>query len=368
MKFSKNLFVLYLSLLVTPVLGADYKLETIADDLEMPWSLTFLPDGNFLVSYLDGEIRKITAAGEESAPLNNTPKTYRKSQGGYFDVVLDPNFDSNQTIYLAFAHGTPEANGVRIAKAVLKNEELENVTPIFTVKDRKDTPMHYGGKLLFANDGTLLLTTGDGFDYREAAQDPFNQMGKILRMNKDGSVPANNPFANGANGDPFVYSSGHRNPQGLALDGKTGTVYMHEHGPQGGDEVNQIVAGANYGWPVTSYGVNYTGAKVTPFETLDGIAAPLKYWTPSIAPSGMTFYTGTSFPAWQGSLLVGALVDKDVKRLTVVDGKIADEETLFAEIGQRIRDVRTAPDGMIYLLAENTGDKAGKLIRVTPKQ
>ena len=353
---------------ISTVLALDhpgYHFETISDQLENPWSVAFLPEGGFLVSQLHGELRRISADGTLGPAIANVPPTYYKSQGGFFDVVLDPRFEQNQTLYLAFAHGTPTDNATRVVRARLEGDKLENVRPIFTVKNTKDTPVHYGGKLLFLNDGTLLLTTGDGFDYREAAQDPFNQLGKIVRFNTDGTVPDDNPFADGAEADPYVYTMGHRSPQGLAIDRSTRLVYMHEHGPKGGDEVNLVSAGSNYGWPVTSNGINYSGAKISPFEALPGITGPIKFWTPSIAPSGLTFYDGDEFPEWKGDLFVGALVDQDVKRLEMRAGKVISEQSVFSELGQRVRDVRTGPDGALYLLTEQPGEAAGKLVRVT---
>jgi glucose/arabinose dehydrogenase len=220
--------------------------------------------------------------------------------------------------------------------------------------------------LLQLEDNSLLLTTGDGFEYREAAQDPRSQLGKIVRFNPDGSIPDDNPFADGKNADPYVYTLGHRSPQGLAIDTETGTIYMHEHGPQGGDEVNIVVPGANYGWPVTSYGINYSGARISPFETRDGITPPIKYWIPSIAPSGLAVYRGDQFPAWQGNLLVGALVDKEIRMLSVEDAQVVNETVLFAEVEQRVRDVRVGPDGLPYFITETKEHNGGKLYKVLP--
>jgi glucose/arabinose dehydrogenase len=262
------------------------------------------------VSLRSGTLLHVSADGKEKITIQNTPSTYVESQGGYFDVVLDPGFAENQKVYLAFASGTANQNATRIISATLNNTRLEALNTILTVSPSKDTPAHYGGKLQFLNDGTLLLTTGDGFQYREAAQDKQSQLGKILRLNSDGSVPDDNPYADGKEGNPYVYSYGHRSPQGLSYDANNNRVYMHEHGPKGGDEVNIINAAVNYGWPATSYGVNYSGARVSPFEQLPGIQDPLHYWVPSIAPSGMTFYSGDQFPQWQGDLFIGALVNK----------------------------------------------------------
>ena len=341
----------------------NYRLESVAEGLNYPWSIAFLPNGDYLVSLRGGELRRVSANGEIGQPLANTPDSYVASQGGYFDVAIDPNFRSNQIIYLAFAHGTAKANATRVIKATLRSDSIENISVIYTLEPTKNTPVHYGGRLQFINDGTLLLTTGDGYNFREAAQDKFNQLGKVIRINSDGSVPADNPFADGKRGDPKVYSYGHRNPQGITYDSITDSIYLHEHGPKGGDEVNVILAARNYGWPATSYGVNYSGALITPHTQAAGVTDPIHYWVPSIAPSGLAYYTGSAFPEWQGSLFVGALVNQDLRRLVLENGEVTKEEILFGEIKQRVRDVRVNAKGHLYIL---TDSNQGKIIRVVP--
>ena len=343
--------------------AAGYKIETLAEGLDFPWSIAFLPNGNFLVALRVGEVRRISATGEVGEPLTGLPDTYVASQGGYFDVMLDPDYASNQTIYLSFAHGTAAENGTRIIKGTLHDTAVENIQTLFTVSPLKDTPVHYGGKMIFLQDGTLMMTTGDGFQYREAAQDRFNLLGKIIRINKDGSVPSDNPYADGSQGDPKVWSYGHRSPQGLVLDDATGIVYMHEHGAQGGDELNAILPALNYGWPAVTKGVNYSGAYVSPLTSAPGIEEPLTYWVPSIAPSGLAIYDGAAFPQWQGDLFVGALVDQEVRHLKMESGKIVSEAPVFSEINARIRDVRVGPDGFLYIL---TDSDSGKVLRVVP--
>lgn len=362
----RNLLVIAMLILGHTAYATDYQLQTVARGLDRPWSLAFLPNGDYLVSFLGGEIRQIGKNGQLGPALKNTPPTYFKSQGGYFDVLLDQDFVDNQRLFLAFAYGTPQANATRVISATLANNSLLDVTPIFTVKNPKDTPVHYGGKLLQLSDGTLLVTTGDGFDYREAAQDPRSQLGKIIRINTDGSIPKDNPFANGKKADPLIFTLGHRNPQGLALDPRTGVIFMHEHGPKGGDELNIVTGGNNYGWPIASYGVNYSGAKITPFETLTGVTDAIKFWRPSIAPSGMAVYSGDAFPDWQGDLFIGALVDKEVRRLQLKNNKVVAEHRLFSELGQRVRDVRVSPDGFLYLLTETKDGVGGRLLKVMP--
>ena len=340
---------------------ASYSLETVAENLNFPWSIAFTPEGDYLVAMRSGVVRRISAGGEVSPALEGLPASYVLSQGGYFDITLDPGFTDNQRIYLSFAYGTPELNGTRIVTGRLNGNRVENVTPIFTVSPLKDTAVHYGGKMLFLPDGTLVMTTGDGFEYREAAQDTFNLMGKIIRINSDGSIPADNPYASNGLGNAAVWSYGHRNPQGLVLDKMSGHLYSHEHGAKGGDELNLIKPDTNYGWPAVTKGVNYSGAYVSPLRSAPGIEEPLTYWDPSIGASGLAIYDGDAFPNWRGKLFIGALVDEEVRMLTLSDGRVVDEQAMFSEIGARIRDVRTGPDGMLYLL---TDSEQGKVIRV----
>ena len=362
MRFTSLLLTLTLAIGSLSV-QASYTLETVADDLNYPWSIAFLPEGDYLVAMRSGEVRRISAQGVISPALEGLPDSYVLSQGGYFDITLDPNFANNQRIYLSFAYGTPEQNGTRIVSGRLNGDRVENVTPIFTVAPLKDTAVHYGGKMLFLPDGTLAMTTGDGFEYREAAQDTFNLMGKIIRINSDGSIPADNPYASNGLGNAAVWSYGHRNPQGLVLDKMSGHLYSHEHGAKGGDELNLIKPDTNYGWPAVTKGVNYSGAYVSPLRSAPGIEEPLTYWDPSIGASGLAIYDGDAFPNWRGKLFIGALVDEEVRMLTLSDGRVVDEQAMFSEIGARIRDVRAGPDGMLYLL---TDSEQGKVIRVVP--
>ena len=275
-----RVLLLIIAIFFATATNADYKIETVADNLNFPWSIAFLPDGSYLVSLRVGEVRRVSHEGEVSEPLTGLPASFVESQGGYFDVLLDPQFETNQLVYLSFAYGSSESNGTRIVRGELAATSIENVQTIFTVHPLKDTAVHYGGKMLFLDDGTLLMTTGDGFEYREAAQDTFSQLGKIIRINGDGSVPADNPFSDGGKGDPKVWSYGHRNAQGLALDQSTGTVYMHEHGPQGGDELNSILPAKNYGWPAVTQGINYSGAYVSPLKAASGVEEALTFWVP----------------------------------------------------------------------------------------
>jgi glucose/arabinose dehydrogenase len=339
----------------TSTAAVEYRLETFAGGLSQPWSIAFLPDGSSLVTELGGQLRRVDASGQVGESIGNVPDVYFDGQGGLFDVLLHPDFSQNGLVYLSYAEGNPKNNGTVIARGKLVENRLENVAVIFRNAPRKDTPVHYGGRMAFLADGTLLLTTGEGFDYREAAQDVSSGLGKVLRMNGDGSPAQGNPFAE----SPYVYSYGHRNAQGLVIS-RSGTIWLHEHGPRGGDELNRIEAGANYGWPAITYGLDYNGAIISPYTEWQGMAQPEHYWVPSIAPSGLTIYEGDLFPEWQGDLFVGALVNREVRRLDLVNGEVVAEETLFSELDDRIRDVRSGPDGALYILTTD------KVVRVVP--
>jgi glucose/arabinose dehydrogenase len=351
----KSILLVVALAMAAPVFASDYVIETWTDGLELPWSIVFLPDGSALVTELGGTLRRVDASGTAGAPLENVPPVYFAGQGGLFDVVLHPNFAQNGWVYLSFAEGDKGDNGTAVARARLRGNALEDIEVIFRNFTRKDTPVHYGGRMAFLSDGTLLLTTGDGFDYREAAQDIDSGLGKVLRMNDDGRAATGNPFP----GSPYVYSYGHRNPQGLAID-RSGTIWLHEHGPKGGDELNRIEAGVNYGWPAITYGVDYSGAVISPHSEWEGMAQPEHYWDPSIAPSGLTIYEAELFPGWKGDLFVGALVDQEVRRLDLSAGEVIAEENMFSEISARIRDVRTGPGGALYILTPD------KILRVLP--
>lgn len=336
-----------------------YRLETLAEGLNFPWSVDFLPNGDLLVAELEGTLKRISKDGSSSNSVSGVPTVYRASQGGLFDVLLDKDFATNSTLYLSYAEGDSEENGTTVARATLTGNALTDVEVIFTASPRKYAPLHYGGRLAFTNDDLLLITTGDGFDFREHAQDLNSHLGKTIRINKDGSPAQDNPFPEA----PKVWTYGHRNPQGLAI-ALDGTVYLNEHGPKGGDELNVITKANNYGWPAITYGMDYNGAYVSPLTEYPGMQQPQHVWTPSIGPSGMAFYEGNKFPKWQNSLFVGALVNKEVRRLTVENQQVTAEETVFAELGARIRDIRVGPDGLLYIVTD--GDP-GTVIKVHPE-
>ena len=336
-----------------------YRLETLAEGLNFPWSVDFLPNGDLLVAELEGTLKRISKDGSSSNSVSGVPTVYRASQGGLFDVLLDKDFATNSTLYLSYAEGDSDENGTTVARATLTGNALTDVEVIFTASPRKYAPLHYGGRMAFTSDDLLLITTGDGFDFREHAQDLNSHLGKTIRINKDGSPAQDNPFPEA----PKVWTYGHRNPQGLAI-ALDGTVYLNEHGPKGGDELNVITKANNYGWPAITYGMDHNGAYVSPLTEYPGMQQPQHVWTPSIGPSGMAFYEGNKFPKWQNSLFVGALVDKEVRRLTVENQQVTAEETVFAELDARIRDIRVGPDGLLYIVTD--GDP-GTVIRVHPE-
>ncbi len=340
-----------------------YQIETVAEGLDHPWGLAFLPDGSMLVTERPGRVRVIRDGDLVPEPVRNVPAVLDGGQGGLFDVVLHPAFETNSLAYLTYAHGTPEANGTRLARGRFTGDSLEDLEVLYTATPLKDTRVHYGGRMVFLQDGTLLLTLGDGFDYREEAQNLASDTGSILRLNDDGTIPDDNPFVGRADARDSIWSFGHRNVQGIVLDPLSGRVYAHEHGPRGGDELNLIEPGLNYGWPIITHGVDYSGALISPFKERSGLEQPLKFWVPSIAPAGMTLYSGSLFRNWDGDLFIAALVPGDVRRIDMEAGKVVGEEILFNDLRTRIRDVRTGPDGALYLL---TDEVDGKVLRVTP--
>lgn len=343
-----------------PAVGA-YRLETVAEGLAHPWCIAFLDNGTMLVTERSGNLRLVRDGALVAEPVAGVPAVYARSQGGLFDVAPHPRFAENRLLYLSYAHGTPDANATRLARARFDGERLTDVTPIFTVTP-KDTPHHYGGRLMFLPDGTLLLTTGDR-RRRRAAQRLDNLLGKVVRLNDDGSVPSDNPFVADDDALDAIFTYGHRNPQGLAFDAASGAIYLHEHGARGGDELNVLAAGANYGWPVATHGLDYSGALITPYKAYPGTVQPLIHWTPSIAPAGMALYDGEAFPEWRGDLFVTSLAFKNVERLDLEDGAVKARTPMFQELDERIRDVRQGPNGHLFIL---TDSPQGRLVRVVP--
>lgn len=340
-----------------------YQTKVLADSLNHPWSIAFLPQGGHLITERSGQLRWIQADGT-STVVAGVPAVYAEGQGGLLDVLLSPDFEQSQQIYLSYACGTRQANHTCVSRARWTGKQLEQLQEVFRSQPAKQGAVHFGGRMVTLPDRTLVLTLGDGFNYREQAQLLDNHFGKIVRFNLDGTVPADNPFVKKAGALPTIYSLGHRNVQGLYFDVPTNKLYAHEHGPRGGDELNLIEPGKNYGWPIATYGLDYTGAIISPLTERAGTEQPLQYWVPSIAISGLTVYHGKRFPQWDGSVFVGALAAKQVQRLIFQGNKSTTSEILFRELGERIRDVRTGPDGALYLL---TDSPKGKLIQVTPK-
>lgn len=360
--------------IATSAPAADYKLTTVAEGLDNPWGIAFLPGGVALITERSGNLRVMRNGVLDPNPVQGVPEAFVAGQGGLMDVVAHPGFADNGFIYLSLAHGTFGENATRVVRARFDGTALNDVEPVFTSDTRRDTAAHYGGRMTFLEDGTLLVTLGDGFVYREDAQRLSNHTGTIVRINDDGSVPQDNPFVGRDDARPEIYSYGHRNVQGIVVDAATGRIYEHEHGPLGGDELNLIEKGKNYGWPIISYGLDYTGAKVSPYTEKPGMELPLAYWDPSIAPAGMTIYTGDEFPEWTGDIFVAALVRPGhVERIDMENGKPvrpgkidrSDAENLFTELNARIRDVRMGSDGRMYLLTDSA---EGKVIRVDPAE
>ncbi|AOY87313.1 glucose sorbosone dehydrogenase [Marinobacter salinus] len=342
-----------------------YQVKVLAEGLEHPWSLAFLPDGGALVTERSGRLRLMSPEGRlEPQAIQGVPTVFSSGQAGLFDVMLSPQFAADSLVFLSYACGSATANHLCVARGKLNERELVGVTEIFRAQPAKRGNAHYGGRMAFLPDGSLVITLGDGFDYREQAQVLSNHLGSIVRLRPDGSVPQTNPFLDREEARPEIFSYGHRNVQGLIYDPVEDLLIAHEHGPRGGDEINIIEPGKNYGWPVITFGRDYTGALVSPFTESEGMEQPVLQWTPSIAPSGMTRYRGNLFPEWQGNLLVGALADRSVHRIELDGGQARDIETLFADLDERIRDVVTGPDGALYLLTDNL---AGRILRVSPK-
>lgn len=335
---------------------------TVAAGLENPWGLEFLPDGRMLVTERPGRLRLVDAAGKLSAPLAGVPEVYAEGQGGLLDVAIDPAFAENNLVYFSFAEPGGEGGSTAVARARLAGDRLEELQVIFRQTPKLDSGHHFGSRLVFLRDGTLIVTLGDR-NRRQFIPDKKSQIGKLVRINTDGSVPADNPFVGRPEYAPEIYSLGHRNVQGAALDPATGEIWTVEHGARGGDEVNIPRAGRDYGWPVISYGREYSGFKIGEGTEKPGLEQPVYYWDPSIAPSGMAFYTGDAFPAWRGSVFVGALRGEMLVRLTLDGERVVAEERLLEGLGERIRDVVQGPDGFLYLLTDSDD---GRILRVEP--
>ena len=341
---------------------AGYNLETVVDGLDSPWGLAILPDGDMLITELTGDLRHIRNGKLVAQAVAGVPQSLYGGQGGLMDIVIHPNYDENRYVYLSLSVGTDDANALRVIRGRFTGTALEDISTIFESAPSKNTLVHYGARIAFLPDNTLLINVGDGFDLREQAQNLSNHFGSLVRVTDDGKVPQDNPFIGVAGAQPEIYSYGHRNQQSIAVERGSGKIYQTEHGPRGGDELNLIEAGKNYGWPVATYGIDYSGARISPYTSYEGTKQPLLDWTPSIGPSGMTIYDGAQFPDWQGDIFVSSLIYSKIIHIDMVDGAPQRQSDMFSEIGDRLRDIRTGADGALYILSE--GDN-GKLWRVS---
>lgn len=347
-----------------PVDPHTYSVQTIATGLNRPWSVAFLPDGRTLVTEMGGRLLAVAADGSSSAiALGGLPLTFRQGGvAGLMEVALDPEFDRNGWLYLTMGYGEPGANGTRLVRARLAGDRIEDVRVLFS-STPKPRAGNNGGRLAFLGDGTLVLTLGDGSARREEAQSSANHLGTLIRIDREGRPPADNPFHGQPGAAPEIYSLGHRNAQGIAVDPVTGDLLISEHGARGGDEINRIVPGGNYGWPVVTGGIDYPFARVSPFRSLEGYQEAVLEWTPSIAPAGLAVYDGALFPEWRGDLLVPALKERRVRRVLRDGGRIVGQQLLLADMDERMRDVKVAPDGSVYVLTDGPG---ARLLRLVP--
>src|SRR5688572_27782503 len=340
--------------------------ETVASGLEHPWGLAFLPDGRILVTERPGRLRIVDTSGRLSEPLAGVPQVHAVSQGGLLDVAIDPDFARNQLVYLSFSEpGDGGVSGTSVARGRLGNGRLDNVEVIYRQEPKVRSGGHYGSRLVFSRDGKLFITQGDrqAGSFRQQAQQLASGIGKIVRINPDGSIPSDNPFVGRNDARPEIWSLGHRNAQAAALHPETGQLWTVEHGAAGGDELNHPEKGKNYGWPVITYGRDYSGRRIGEGAVKEGMEQPVYYWDPVIAPSGMIVYAGDKYPGWRGSILIGSMQPGALVRLTLTNGAVATEERYLGELRERIRDVQQGPDGFVYLISDSSD---GRLLRVVP--
>jgi aldose sugar dehydrogenase len=338
------------------------RVTDVARGLEHPWGLEFLPDGRMLVTERPGRLRLIGRDGKISEPLSGVPEVYARGQGGLLDVALSPGFAQDRLVYVSFAEPGEGGAGTAVARGRLGEHGLEGTQVIWRQAPKVTGPNHWGSRLVFRPDGTLFVTLGERYLHLDRAQDLSTTLGKIVRINPDGTVPRDNPFVGREGVRPEIWSYGHRNVQAAALDPR-GQLWTVEHGARGGDELNNPQPGKNYGWPIITYGIDYSGARIGVGTAQPGMEQPVYYWDPVIAPSGATFYSGDAFPDWKGDLLVGSLRPGALVRLRLENGRVALEERYLADLGERIRDVRQGPDGAIYLVTDSS---RGRVIRVEP--
>ena len=343
------------------IVAESYTITPIVKQLNHPWSLVFLPNHDILITEKPGVIRIIRNGQLLKKNVTGVPEVVFEGQGGLMDIVLHPQFKKNRWLYLSFSAKKGRKHVLKVVRYRFKNDRLLQPQQIFVTEPARRSVLHYGGRLLFLPDQTLLITHGDGYRFRNKAQSFDTHFGKIIRVNDDGSIPRDNPFKNLK--DPFskIWSYGHRNPQGLVYDPIAKQVFSHEHGPKGGDELNIIEKGKNYGWPAITYGIDYNGSIISPFTEKIGMEQPIRYWVPSIALSGMTYYNKSMFKHWQGSLFITGLVSRNVQRVKIVKHTIIESEILFSEIKERLRDIKTAPDGSLMILTDGRNARLLKI-------
>ncbi|WP_299391825.1 PQQ-dependent sugar dehydrogenase [Pelagibius sp.] len=341
---------------------ADFKVVPLTEGLDHPWGLAFLPDGGMLITERSGDLRLFKYGRLESGPVAGVPEVAARGQGGLLDVAVHPDFAENGLIYLSYAGPGEGGASTEVARGRLDGMALQDVEVIFRATPKSGGTGHFGSRLVFDRDGKLFISLGDRRQIRES-QNLENHIGTVIRLNDDGSVPEDNPFLSQAGALPEIFSYGHRNVQGMTLHPESGEIWSHEHGPRGGDELNLVKAGANYGWPVITYGIDYSGAIITDKTEAPGMEQPVVYWDPSIAPSGMAFYDGDKFPQWQGDLFIGALAHLHLRRLEMEGGQVVGQESLLTGLNERIRDVRNGPDGYLYVLTDSSN---GQLLRLEP--
>ncbi|MEM7554562.1 MAG: PQQ-dependent sugar dehydrogenase [Cyanobacteria bacterium P01_A01_bin.84] len=351
----------------------NFKATTVLVGLERPWGMTWLPDGAMLITERPGRVRIVRNGTLDPNPIEGVPEVFAVNQGGLMDVSVHPNFQKNPLVYFTYSHGTGEANRTRVARATLDGSTLKDWKVIFQVSQTKSGGQHFGSRILWLPDNTMLLTIGDGGNpptqlngdlIRKQAQNLNSHLGKVIRLNDDGSIPKDNPFTDSENANSAVWSYGHRNIQGITFDPVNNKLWSTEHGSRGGDELNLVEAGKNYGWPLVTYSKEYTGGEISSKRSQSGMVDPKVVWTPAIAPSGLAFYSGNRFKAWEGDLFAGGLVSRDVRRIDLdANNNVIKEESI--PIGSRVRDVRQSPDGRLYVL---TDEQNGQLISIEPTQ
>jgi glucose/arabinose dehydrogenase len=339
-----------------------YQVEVLFEGLEHPWALAFLPDGRLLVTERPGRLNLLDPRDDSWQRIEGVPEVAAVGQGGLLDVALHPDFEDNGWVYLSYAARQDDGLATRVGRGRLVGDRLEDFQVLLRAEPALSSGQHFGSRLVFDRDGHLFITVGDHGE-RDSAQDLGTHMGTVIRLTDDGSVPADNPFVGDPAVRPEIYSYGHRNPQGMTLHPRTGVLWLHEHGPRGGDEINLPRPGLNYGWPEVTFGNEYFGPPIGLDPPQPGFESPIHHWTPSIAPSGMAFYDGDHFPAWRGDLFVGALVLRHLQRLRLSGDQVVEQEQLLADLQWRIRDVRNGPDGYLYVLQDAS---VAALIRLVP--